>query len=434
MRIPRTVATVGAAVAGLTATAVVLAGTAGAATAAPTTILLSRNQAGVDGNLHSMFPGISRDGRFVTFRSNATNLIPRKPNEPPARDVYLWDRTSGQLEAVSVDTAGHRLPGHSGGGPSPVTSSGRFVAFDSLVARPTPADPGHQNFDVFLRTRFGHGAGRTDDVTPGLGGAPANGSSSVGGISEDGRFVALTSAASNLVAGDSNGRSDVFLRDNGYHMTIRVSVSSTGVAGNDDSGNAQLSANGRYVVYVSRATNLVPGDTNGVADIFLFDRFTRRTERISVDSAGKQLPGDSDYPSVSDDGRYVAFGSFGSTNPQVYVRDRVAGTTTVVSVNNHGVPGDGLSGHPSISGSGRYVSFQSFARNLVPGVNSGNEIYVRDLVKHKTSLGSAGNDGSAADGPTFFAQVSDAGVAFQSLARNLGGHANGNYQVYLRTF
>ena len=77
MRIPRTVATVGAAVAGLTATAVVLAGTAGAATAAPTTILLSRNQAGVDGNLHSMFPGISRDGRFVTFRSNATNLIPR---------------------------------------------------------------------------------------------------------------------------------------------------------------------------------------------------------------------------------------------------------------------------------------------------------------------------------------------------------------------
>ena len=177
-----------------------------------------------------------------------------------------------------------------------------------------------------------------------------------------------------------------------------------------------MSASGRYVVYMSRASNLVAGDTNKAADIFLYDRTTRKTERVSVASGGAQLPGDSDTPAISADGRYVAFDSTGpGFVSQVWVRDRVAGTTTMVAEAGF---------HPSISGNGRYVAYQT----------SDGKIFVRDLVQRRTFLASVNDAGQPANGPTFLGAVGDTGVAFQSLARNVGGTPNGNYQVYYRSF
>ena len=126
-------------------------------------------------------------------------------------------------------------------------------------------------------------------------------------LSADGRYVAFASQASNLVTGDTNGTSDVFVRDRQTGATTRVSVDSSGTQGNNGSAEPSLSADGRYVAFTSQADNLVTGDTNGKADVFVHDRQTAQTTRVSVDSAGNQLDFDSDSPSISGDGRFVAF-------------------------------------------------------------------------------------------------------------------------------
>ncbi len=418
-------------VAGLTIAVIAVAttGTANAAVAPGSTTMLSQTAAGVAGSGHSMLPGVSRNGRYVTFRSTSTNLIPRPPSEPFARDVFLWDRDSGTLEAISVDTAGHRLPGHSGYGASPVTSSGKYVLFSSLVSRPTPADPGHLVFDVFLRTRTGGGHGTTVDLTPN-----GDGLSSADAISDNGRYATFSSSATNLVTGDTNGASDVFVRDIVKGRTTRISVSGTGAQGNDASAESTISADGRYIAFASRASNLVPGDTNGHTDVFLYDRVAKTIERISVTSAGGQFIDEAEKPAISGDGRYVAFAAFGpGATVQVYLRDRVARTTTLISHAPVGPVGNGVSTDPSVSGNGRYVAFRSIASNLLPGVTS-DAVYVYDTTTRKLSVGSVNSTGGVANGPTFGPSVGDTGLAFQSLARNLGGHPNSNYQVYYHAF
>jgi TolB protein len=431
MSIRRAVAIAGA---GLTAAAVVTAaGTAlaantpTAATSAKTTTMISQNKAGMAGNGHSMLPGTSRTGRYVTFRSTSTNLIPRKPTEPFARDLFLWDRDAGKLEVLSVDSAGNRLPGHSGMAASPVTSDGKYVLFSSLVTKPTTTDPNHLVFDVFLRTRTGGGKGTTADLTP-----AGDGLSQADAISENGRYLTFTSEATNLVKGDTNAASDVYLRDLVKGKTTRVSVSGAGAQGDGASGESAVDASGRYVAFASRATNLVRGDTNGHTDVFLYDRVKHTTERISVTSAGQQLPDESERPAISGDGRYVAFSSFGPQNTvQVYLRDRVAGTTMLVSHANNGPMGNSVSTDPSVSGNGRYVAFRSIATNLIPGASDG--IYLYDTTTRKLSLASVNNAGVPGAGPTFAPSVGDTGVAFQSLAHNLGGPPSSTYQVYYRS-
>jgi Tol biopolymer transport system component len=143
-------------------------------------------------------------------------------------------------------------------------------------------------------------------------GTQGNGDSVSPSISADGRYVAFMSYAYNLVPGDTNGKADVFVHDRLTGQTTRVSVASDGTQGNDGSGGASISANGRYVAFVSGASNLVPGDTNGKADVFVHDRLTGQTTRVSVASDGTEGNSDSIYPSISADGRYVAFQSWAS--------------------------------------------------------------------------------------------------------------------------
>src|SRR6185436_2049194 len=201
--------------------------------------------------------------------------------------------------------------------------------------------------------------------------------------SDDGRYVAFDSLAGNLVPGDTNGKRDVFVRDRQAGTTTLVSISSTGTQGGADSGGPVLSGDGRYVAFWSRAAVLVPDDTNVAPDVFVHDRQTGTTIRVSVDSAGVQGNDDSYPTSISRDGRYVAFTSLATnlvpgdtTGAQdAFVHDLVTGSTIRVSVDSNGAGGQGgphgSSFLPKLSGDGRYVVFQSEATNLVPGDTNG---------------------------------------------------------------
>jgi len=222
-------------------------------------------------------------------------------------------------------------------------------------------------------------------------------------ISADGRFVAFASAASNIVAGDTNGLTDIFVRDRLTRTTERVSLSSGGQQGNAGSGSPAISADGRFVAFGSVASNLVANDTNNQSDVFVRDRVAGATELVSVSSAGQQTNGISYAEDISGDGRFVAFMSAATnlvpddTNGKwdVFVHDRLARTTERVSVSSQSAEGDQTSLNGSISADGRFVAFQSMAMNLVPDDTNGHEdIFVRDRETANTTRVSVAPDGS----------------------------------------
>ena len=287
-------------------------------------------------------------------------------------------------------------------------------------------------------------------------GAQGNGYSWAVGISAYGRFVVFNSDATNLVPGDTNTQSDVFVRDRRSGETTRVSVTSSGAQA-DQSPNefggsraGGISANGRYVAFGSDATNLVPHDTNRAGDVFVHDSVTGKTQRVSVSSSGRQAnrPAVAGIPAISADGRYVAFMSTasnlvrGDTNRKwdVFVHDRVTGKTQRVSVSSAGRQANGDNeASPAISASGRYVAFASFASNLVPGDSNGaGDDFIHDRVTHRTllaslsSTGEQGNDSSYVDTGALSADARY--LAFSSWASNLAPDANPAPDVFVRDF
>ena len=239
----------------------------------------------VDGCNGSFDPSISANGRFVAFSSDAINLVPGSlvggcGEEFCSDNVFVRDRKKGRTELISVPYSGSNdLPSI---GPV-ITPDGRFVAFISAASNLVQGDTSGGcrpegagcDWDVFVRDRE-HGT--TERVSISTKGAQANASSFLSGISDDGRLVAFESDATNLVPGDSNGTTDVFVRDRKNGTTERVSVGPNGKQANAGSHGGFVSADGRYVVFSSDATNLVPGDTNGHADIFVRDL---KLERIA---------------------------------------------------------------------------------------------------------------------------------------------------------
>src|SRR3990170_5617 len=230
-------------------------------------------------------------------------------------------------------------------------------------------------------------AGITERVSISSSQTEGNNSSYRPSVSSDGRYVAFDSLAGNLVTGDTNGYSDVFVYDRQTGLTQRVSLTSGGVQGNNHSYRPSLSSDGRYVAFDSLAGNLVTGDTNGYSDIFVHDRQTGVTQRVSLTSGGVQGNNHSYRPSISSDGRYVAFDSLasnlvtGDTNgySDIFVHDRQTGLTQRVSLTSGGVQGNNHSYRPSISSDGRYVAFDSLASNLVTGDTNGySDIFVHD--------------------------------------------------------
>src|SRR4051794_28287314 len=214
---------------------------------------------------------------------------------------------------------------------------------------------------------------QTTRVSVSSGGAEGNRYSESPSISADGRFVAFASDASNLVSGDRNGQRDVFVRDRRARKTTRVSVGSPEVKTDGFSYSPSISADGRFVAFASEASDLVRGDRNVYSDVFVRDRKAGETTLVSVSSTGAGGVGSSGDPSISADGRLVAFGSLapnlvdGDSNDHgdTFVRDRRTGKTTRVSISSRGVEADGESGGGGISADGRFVAFSSHASNLV---------------------------------------------------------------------
>jgi Tol biopolymer transport system component len=296
-------------------------------------------------------------------------------------------------------------------------------------------------------------AGITERVNLSSSGEQANGSrcyACSGGpdtalaMTPDGRYVAFDSDASNLVPGDTNGTWDVFVRDRNTGQTERVSLSSDGTQGSGLSVHPALSADGRYVAFLSLAPNLVAGDTNGRIDVFVHDRLTGNTERVNVSSAGEEADNFViDDPAISADGRYVTFGSSAdnlapadnNARADVFVRDRLAGTTERVSLSNGGSEGNSESRSPAISGDGRYVAFESFASNLVEGDTNGHlDVFLRDRQNGTTQRISVGAAGEADSDSNAVALSADGRTAaFQSYASNLvAGDTDGSIDVFVR--
>jgi Tol biopolymer transport system component len=340
---------------------------------------------GTQANNYSTSPNISADGRYVAFQSHANNLVSGDTNS--ATDVFVHDQQTRQTTRVSVASDGSQAD-YSSTDPS-ISADGRFVAFQSEANNLVSSDT-NGRADVFVHDRQ---TGQTTRVSVASDGSQANSWSENPSISADGRFVAFVSWGSNLVSGDTNIWGDVFVHDRQTRQTTRVSVASDGTQADDGSGSANISADGRYVAFGSSADNLVSGDTNGESDMFVHDRQTRQTTRVSVASDGTQANGYSRSPSISADGRYVAFQSHannlvsGDTNSatDVFVHDRQTGQTTRVSVASDSTQANAnpgvilLSIGPSISSNGRYVAFGSSADNLVSGdTNRVMDVFVRD--------------------------------------------------------
>src|SRR5262245_54408470 len=307
---------------------------------------------------------------------------------------------------------------------------------------------------MFVVTAAGFGPadaqfGVTDRLSVDSNGAEANNMSDMSALSADGRFVAFVSLAENLVPDDTNGFADVFVHDRKTGRTERVSLDSRGRQGDGHSGLVgvagypAISADGRFVAFPSDATNLVGMDTNGTTDVFVRDRLTGSTTRVSVSSAGDEADGISDGPAISADGRFVAFmsdatnlvplGTIGFID-QIYVHDRLTGGTTIASVNNAGVEGNSSSLRSDLSADGRFVVFSSFADNLVPGSQFFHQVFLRDRLLGTTERVSQNAAGEEGDGTSVLPVVGADGrfVAFQTNAGNLIGDGSHESHIVLR--
>ncbi|WP_165449553.1 TolB family protein [Krasilnikovia cinnamomea] len=337
---------------------------------------------------------ISDDGRYVAFTSAASDLVPGDTNNEV--DVFVRDLTRGRTQRVSVSSTGQQSSG--GILNLSISGNGRYVAFDTPAAL-VPEDRNGQ-YDGYVRdmvrrvTRRVHAAAAgQEDLGNILGRDPA--------VSDNGRFITFVSRAG-LVPDDTNGRADVYVRDVTRGTIKLVSLSSTGTQGNDLSVLPVINDNGRYVVFSSDASNLVPGDTNGNTDVFLRDLVRKTTRRVSLSRAGLQGNADSEWPVVAGNGRYVVFLSYasnmvpGDTNGEsdLFVRDLTRNTISRINLSNSGRQANAQTYDAKISDDGRYVAFYSEASNLVPGdTNGAGDVFVRDLIRRTTRLISVGRRG-----------------------------------------
>jgi len=382
---------------------------------------------------------ISADGRFVVFESDASNLVPGDTSNKD--DIFVRDTLANTTTRVSVDSAGNQ--GNSGSGAASISADGRFVTFSSVATNLVPGDTNNKQ-DIFVRDTL---ANTTTRVSVDSAGNQANNTSFRSSISANGRFVVFSSEASNLVPGETNNSTDIFVRDTLANTTTRVSISSTGDGANEGSYRPSISADGRFVTFDSDASNLVPGDTNNSTDIFVRDLSTNAITLVSVGSSGERGNANSFNSSISANGRFVAFHSRatnlvpGDTNNSrdIFVRDLLTNTTTLISVSSSGERGNGdsfnLLSPGAISADGRFVVFESAATNLVPGDTNGNQdIFVRDTLANTTtrvSVNSAGNEGNSI---SYITSISPNGqkVGFSSAATNLvPGDTNFDFDIFV---
>ncbi len=342
-------------------------------------------------------PRFSSDGRYLAFGALSSHLLRNDAN--PFMDSYVYDRYTQTIEFVSVNSNGQQANQASGG---PVLSGdGRYVAFWSDANNLVDQDTNGRS-DIFLHDRQARETIRISN------GNASNGNNISREISmtSDGRYIGFTSDDTDLTPGDTNQHTDVFVYDRVLKQTVRISTHSDGTQANNSSRNIRISDDGRFATFQSSASNLVDGDTNSTSDIFVRDLQLGTTKRISVTSNGRQVNGDSRSPNISANGRYIVFVSDsselvdGDTNslPDVFVHDLETGETTRVSVSSTGVQANAPTTHllPSISSDGRYITLYSLASTLVQGDTNGlADIFLHDRLTKETTLFSQNFDGTS---------------------------------------
>jgi Tol biopolymer transport system component len=390
----------------------------------------------------------SPDGTHVAFQSASANLVPGDTNA--AVDIFVLELSSGAVERASVANDGSQS---SLGGYEPaVSSGGRYVAFSSNSTELVAGDTNNAT-DVFVRDRL---LGTTELVSVSSGGVHGNTHSRDPVLSADGRFVAFESQSSNLVAGAGGGQ--IFLRDRTLGTTVVVSVSSSGALSAIGSHDPAISADGRFVVFQSASTNLVPGDAAPAAggngwDVFVRDTLLGTTELVSATPSGGFPNAGALRPAISGNGRYVGFESGASdltpgvdaAGTDVFVRDLLT-LTTVCASNSPNGAAVGYGSTASLSADGRKIAFVSTRTGFAPQELLSNfpQAYRRDLDSGATELVSASECGVAGSGVTsggYWSSVSPTispdgqRVAFASYATTLVENDIENAaDLYLRDF
>ncbi len=392
---------------------------------------------------------LSGDGRYIVFQSAASNLVSGDNNGK--RDLFLQDRQTGEITRVSVGNNGVEANEATVAGT--ISEDGNIVAFHSVATNVVLGDtnanaPGGGGGDVFVHDPVKGETTRVSVVS--LSGAegtcaapPAGGllcTSFDPALDYTGNLVAFGSTFTNLVPGDTNGVADIFLHNRTSKLTERVSIGPNGLEADGGSGNPGISADGRYLVFESIATNLVGvgNDMNGASDIFVHDRTTGSTVLVSKNQAG--IPGNwhSFTPSISRDGKWIAFWSVADnlvdndTNgvADVFVVDWQSATPTMrrVSVSANGTEGNGDSRVPVLTGDGRYVVFESEASNLLDGgedTNGTADIFVVDVLGSgvdrikRASVSASGSEGIGGASLTPSISADSRFISFTSSATNL---------------
>jgi Tol biopolymer transport system component len=386
---------------------------------------------------------ISANGRFVVFDGPPTNLDRRDRDRD--YEVFLRDRRTGTTRLVSVGLGGGAC--NSTCTDAQISANGRVVTFTSHASNLT-ADPlqRHGTSHVFVRD--------LDTETNELITVEVDGGPAVGGgagdpvVSADGRYVAYEGFFPDVVSPRvARNRGHILVRDRLRQTTDLVSVGRDGSEGDGSSGTPAMSADGRVVAFASRASNLVARDRNREWDVFVRDLITGGTRRVSVGMGGRQPNGPSGQPSLSPDGRFVAFRSAASnlvrrdTNgvPDVFVRNMRTGVTRRVSVGAREQQANAASETPLVSAGGRAVAFTSEASNLVAGDTNGvPDVFVRHLVRgftRRASVGPHGRQASARVGSFLDAITPDMRhVVFGTHSANLvRGDTNGKSDTFVRS-
>ncbi len=332
--------------------------------------------------------------------------------------------SAGETVRVSTNSSGGQANGQSY--LYSVSADGRFLAFFSDANNLLPGVSGGHIYVKNLET----GELRLGSSTQS--GVPGNESSWRGKLSDDGRHLVFTSDSSNFVSGVSGEQ--IYIKDLQTGEIRLGSGTQDGVHGNAPSASASINADGRYIVFDSTATNLIPGVTG--QQVYLKDLTTGELKLANSNQSGMQGNGVSAIGKVSADGRYVVFHSdstnlvTGASGWQIYVKDLQTGEIRVASSNENEISGSNSSYYADISSDGRYVAFRSFATNLISGV-SGWQIYVKDLETGKVKLGSGTQDGVHGNGTSSDVEISADGryVVFTSDSSNLASGVSG-HQIY----
>jgi Tol biopolymer transport system component len=397
--------------------------------------IVSTNAAGALANGASLDAKFSADGRFVVFASAASNLVAGDSNA--VADIFVKNLETGAVTRVSRAAGGAQANGESAN--ASFTPDGGRVGFHSQASSLVTGD-GNGSWDVFVKNLA---TGAVVRASTSAAGVEGNGHSFNPWFASDGNRVAFESNSTNLVAGDSNGAYDIFVKDLASGAIQRVSTGAAGAQADGGSFGARFSADGRFVAFQSQATNLVVGDTNGVVDIFVKDLVSGAIQRVSTGSTGAQGNGNCSNASLSADGRYVAFTSDASnlvandTNgaADVFVKDLTTGVTTRASLADAGLQADSGSELARFSPDGRWLVFYSGAGNLVFGdANVAWDVYVRDMQTQQVRRVSVDVAGNGGDAGSHLAAFSPDGtrIVFDSFATNLvAGDANGQRDVMI---